>query len=251
MQSIGQTLREARMRQGIDIREVETATKIRAKYLRALENEEFDLLPGPTLIRTFMRTYARHLGLDEQLLVEEYRARHEARSETEMQSFAPQTRPRSDRRDRRPPGRGTVALGLVGALLVFILVLGLTGDEGGDEPVGREPEAPARTEDPPDRRPERDRNRPAARFVNLRVIPTEETYVCVDDGSDRVLFEGTLAEPRAFRRRQLRINLGKRSVRLRVNGDPVRIEASADSAGFDFQAGEPPRELPEAERPCV
>ena len=46
---IGQTLRDARLRQKIDMTEVEAATKIRAKYLRALENEEWDLLPGPDL----------------------------------------------------------------------------------------------------------------------------------------------------------------------------------------------------------
>ena len=46
MPEIGETLREARMRRRIDMTEVEAATKIRAKYLRALENEEWDLLPG-------------------------------------------------------------------------------------------------------------------------------------------------------------------------------------------------------------
>jgi hypothetical protein len=56
MQAIGDTLREARMRQKIDIADVEAATKIRAKYLRALENEEFGLLPGPTFVRTFLRS---------------------------------------------------------------------------------------------------------------------------------------------------------------------------------------------------
>ena len=67
------------MRQKIDIAEVETATKIRAKYLRALENEEFGLLPGNTFVKTFLRTYGEYLGLDAQLLVEEYRAEHEPR----------------------------------------------------------------------------------------------------------------------------------------------------------------------------
>ena len=47
MPPIGETLREARMRQKLDIADVEERTKIRAKYLRALENEEWGLLPGP------------------------------------------------------------------------------------------------------------------------------------------------------------------------------------------------------------
>ena len=65
------------MRQRIDISEVESETKIRAKYLRALENEEWDLLPGPTFVKTFLRTYAEYLDLDPRLLVEEYRQRFE------------------------------------------------------------------------------------------------------------------------------------------------------------------------------
>ena len=62
MPDIGATLREARMRQRIDISEIEAETKIRAKYLRALENEEWDLLPGPTFVKSFLRTYADALG---------------------------------------------------------------------------------------------------------------------------------------------------------------------------------------------
>ncbi len=77
MPEIGPTLRETRMRQRLDIVEVEAATKIRAKYLRALENEEWDQLPGPTFVRTFLRTYGDYLGLDSKMLVEEYKQRFE------------------------------------------------------------------------------------------------------------------------------------------------------------------------------
>ena len=73
MPTIGETLREARMRQRLDIADVERQTKIRAKYLRALENEEFSMLPGPTFVKTFLRTYAELLGLDPHALVEQYR----------------------------------------------------------------------------------------------------------------------------------------------------------------------------------
>ena len=71
MPPIGETLREARMRQRLDIADVEERTKIRAKYLRALENEEWGLLPGPTFVKTFLRTYAEVVGVDPYLLVEE------------------------------------------------------------------------------------------------------------------------------------------------------------------------------------
>ena len=77
MPEIGDQLSDTRMRNRIDITEVEAATKIRAKYLRALENDEWDLLPGPTFVKTFLRTYADYLGLDARNLVEEYRSRYE------------------------------------------------------------------------------------------------------------------------------------------------------------------------------
>src|SRR5690349_19277717 len=101
MPAIGATLREARMRARIDISEIESETKIRAKYLRALENEEWDLLPGPTYVKSFLRTYADALGLDSRLLLEEYKLRHERLSDIELQPIAPPGR-RERRRQRRP-----------------------------------------------------------------------------------------------------------------------------------------------------
>ena len=68
MTDIGVTLREARMRARIDITEVERATKIRARYLRAMEHEEWDALPGPVYVKSFLRTYSDYLGLDTRML---------------------------------------------------------------------------------------------------------------------------------------------------------------------------------------
>ena len=84
------------MRQRLDIADVEQRTKIRAKYLRALENEEFGMLPGPTFVKTFLRTYAEMLGLDPHVLVEEYRATTRARTSSSC-----------SRSDRRRPWRGS------------------------------------------------------------------------------------------------------------------------------------------------
>src|SRR3954451_1786024 len=103
--SIGETLREARMRQHLDITDVEAKTKIRAKYLRALENEDFGMLPGSTFVKSFLRTYAEFLGLDPHLLVEESRARHDPRDESELTPFA--RAPSGRQRRRRPPRRPT------------------------------------------------------------------------------------------------------------------------------------------------
>ena len=136
MPEIGDQLRETRMRNRIDISEVEAATKIRAKYLRALENEEWDLLPGPTFVKTFLRTYADYLGLDARNLVEEYRSRYERSSGPELTPFGPS---RGSRR-ARPPRRFAltpwllIGLGLI-LLVGALFVIGSWGDDDdpGDE----------------------------------------------------------------------------------------------------------------------
>src|SRR5829696_10360774 len=78
MFDIGTSLREARVRQGVDLLEAERATKIRSKYLRALEDERFELLPAQTYVKGFLRSYAEYLGLDGQLYVDEFNSRYVA-----------------------------------------------------------------------------------------------------------------------------------------------------------------------------
>ena len=75
MFEIGNSLREARVRQQLELSEVELATKIRGRYLRALEEESFDALPAQTYVKGFLRTYADYLGLDGQLYVDEFNSR--------------------------------------------------------------------------------------------------------------------------------------------------------------------------------
>jgi hypothetical protein len=72
---IGNSLREARVRQGLEYPQIELATKIRAKYVRALEDEQFGVLPAQPYVKGFLRTYAEYLGLDGQLYVDEYSSR--------------------------------------------------------------------------------------------------------------------------------------------------------------------------------
>src|SRR3954468_15127189 len=118
MPEIGDQLRDTRMRNRIDIADVEAATKIRAKYLRALENEEWELLPGPTFVKTFLRTYADYLGLDARNLVEEYRSRYERSSGPELTPFGGS---RGTRRGR-PPRRFALTPWLLIALGLILLV---------------------------------------------------------------------------------------------------------------------------------
>jgi cytoskeleton protein RodZ len=73
---LGNSLREVRVRQGLDYPQVELATKIRAKYIRAMEDEAFEILPSETYVKGFLRSYAEYLGLDGQLYVDEYNSRY-------------------------------------------------------------------------------------------------------------------------------------------------------------------------------
>jgi cytoskeleton protein RodZ len=106
MTDIGAMLREARMREHLDIAEFEARTKIRAKYLRALEDEEWALLPGYTFTKAFLRTYADMLGLDGRMLVDEFKRQHQDPSELELAPVLPARRDarRGARRGRDRPG---------------------------------------------------------------------------------------------------------------------------------------------------
>jgi cytoskeleton protein RodZ len=99
MTDIGAMLREARMREHLDIAEFEARTKIRAKYLRALEDEEWALLPGYTFTKAFLRTYADMLGLDGRMLVDEFKRQYPDPSELELAPVLPARR--DARRDAR------------------------------------------------------------------------------------------------------------------------------------------------------
>jgi hypothetical protein len=116
---IGNSLREARERQGLGYPEIELATKIRAKYIRALEEEDFTSIPGDAYIRGFLRSYAEYLGLDGDVYVDEYASRF-------ITSWRDELPPRRERRKlrtgERPIERRTVLLVLAGIALVAILV---------------------------------------------------------------------------------------------------------------------------------
>jgi hypothetical protein len=237
MQAIGERLREARMRQGLDIHEVELATKIRGKYLRALEDDEFSMLPGGTYVKSFLRTYAEHLGLDAHLLVEEYRVQHEPRGPEEGQALTP---PVGRAPDRRPPRVGLAIIGLASG-----------GDSG--KKKASAPARPAGKAKPKKKRKHAARPAPAKPTqLKLKVVPSETTYICVDDGSGNKLFEGTIAKSQSFHGKTLRINLGRTSASLYLNGKRVRYTPGADAtAGVAFSRSGKSSDLPSGQRPCA
>jgi cytoskeleton protein RodZ len=132
--SIGATLRDARRRYGLEVREVEERTKIRARYIRALENEDWETLPAPAYVRGFLRTYGQLLGLDGDMLADEYRRTYgEGPAATGAAPPEPLLSERRRPGDRQPPSRGVIIGGIVLGIVVLIFILGLLGGDGGDE----------------------------------------------------------------------------------------------------------------------
>src|SRR5215212_3169312 len=247
MPSIGETLREARMRQRLDISDVEQRTKIRAKYLRALENEEFAMLPGPTFVKTFLRTYSEQLGLDPHVLVEEYRANYEGEDDLDLQPLGPPGAIRRDRRRGPRLGPGMLAFLVLVAVVAVLAVIGLVSDSGdGGEQASRTGTTPQRTSTEPKKK-----KRAVPTRVTLRVVPATPTYVCVDRGlGTAVLFEGTIDKQETFRGKRVRVDLGKRDVQLWRNGKRVKVTPGPDPVGYAFTPRRA-RELPVGRRPCA
>jgi cytoskeleton protein RodZ len=256
MPDIGATLREARMRARIDISEIEAETKIRAKYLRALENEEWDLLPGPTYVRTFLRTYAEALGLDARLMVEEYRLRHERVSEQELLPISPGTARAARERRPRPPrfGRGWLIGIVVVALAAALFFLGRSGSGNDPDPdSARGPATTATTTRAPASRPVRKRAKPAApRNARVQIVPTAPVYVCLIDARGRRLLDGALLDAgsprRVYRSRAFRLTLGNGSAALRVNGVRRDVPDVSDGIGYRI-TGKGVKRLSPAARP--
>ncbi|MGH3066171.1 MAG: RodZ domain-containing protein [Gaiellaceae bacterium] len=130
MFDIGSSLREARLRLELDFPELEERTKIRPKYLRALEDERFDILPAPTYVRGFLRSYAETLGLDGQPFVDEYNTRFAVGEDDAPLRARRAPAPRRDHgaRESRIAGLALFAIAVATALVIAAWRFG--GPEG-------------------------------------------------------------------------------------------------------------------------
>ncbi len=270
MAEIGVTLREARMRAGIDIAEVESRTKIRAKYLRALENEEWSLLPGSTFVKSFLRTYAETLGLDAKLLVEEYKFRHEPYENGGDGVVPRQNGRRGGRRGRNPGAFGPpkrtnwlplVALVVLVAVLLFAVYRMSQGEDEDQRPTASVPTTTTSAADTAEARraaaaEERRERRAAARqVVNLRVTATgtATTFVCVENASGKRVIDGVTLQPgkstERVRSKRFDVTIGAPSAK--VTDGKRRLQVKADDRNviaYRITKDELKR-LPEGQRP--
>lgn len=225
MFEIGLSLREARTRQGLDFPEMETRTKVRAKYLRLLEEEQFDHLPAHTYIKGFLRTYADCLGLDGQLYVDEYNSRFVVgEDETHVRvRRAPATtsRSRSRRRERRESRVVVLALAAIAIVTALVIAAWRFGGPSGQDvhglttATGGKPAAQIKTS-----------------VVAVRAV-RGASFVVVRyrRSSGRPLFSGTLeqGEVQTFPQRLLWLSItSPRNVVVTVYGKRITIPKSGD-----------------------
>jgi cytoskeleton protein RodZ len=264
MPEIGATLREARMRARIDVSEIEAQTKIRAKYLRALENEEWSLLPGPTFVKSFLRTYAQALDLDGKALVEEYRLEHERPSDATLEPIV-STPQRNRARGRAAPSNGpsrgyllaVVGIGLVIVVLIVALVSG--GGEGGSPTHTATTTASAAR-----KRPASGSRQPAYRHagvspgtgasaVSLSLKTTGPVYVCLIGDGGRKLIPGLILPAneatRTFHAKRFAVDLGNSSVTLFVDGTARTVPPSSEPIGYAITKARGRQPLSAAQRP--
>jgi cytoskeletal protein RodZ len=254
MPEIGDQLRETRMRNRIDITEVEAATKIRAKYLRALENEEWDLLPGPTFVKTFLRTYADYLGLDARNLVEEYRSRYERSAAQELTPFGTNLGGRRARPRRPVFGPWIAVLVGVALLIAALYLLGTWGDDDPGEETTATP-SPTATATPAGDGEEKKKQKKAPakpKVVRLQIQPTGPVSVCLENAGGEPLIQNLTLEANqdteTFRSKRFVMSFGTGEAVMRVDGKAYQVSDDAP-IGYEVRAGGKPKPLPEAERP--
>ncbi len=236
------------MREGLDISDIEASTKIRAKYLRALENEEWDLLPGPTFVKSFLRTYAEALGLDSRMLLEEYKLRYERFEDYDTRAASQRTPGPAAGRERRPPRRRNPArwIFIAAAVMVVIIVIALL--DSGSSPkkdttttVGagapQTTTSNASTTTATTASITKVSTAGGGRSVTLQVVPTGSVYVCLISHGKR-LINGQVLEvghPSAsYHSTSYLLSLGNGNARLRVGSTNVAVPDNGKPIGYSI-----------------
>ena len=202
MFDLGSSLRDARERKRLTFADLEQVTKVRAKYLRALEADDFATLPGATYVKGFLRAYAEALGLDGQLYVDEYNSRFV----TGVEETIIRPRRMAQSREVRWVERHALALVLVAIAVITVAVIGSWRFAPGGGSAGSSAGKPASS--PP-------ASPPAATVVPLARLALHArgtTWIEVHNASPagRLLFQGTLqrGDSKSFSGSRLWLNVG-------------------------------------------
>jgi cytoskeletal protein RodZ len=245
MPEIGETLRDARMRARIDVSEIEAKTKIRAKYLRALENEEWGLLPGPTFVKSFLRTYAQALGLDGKALVEEYRLSHEHPSEAALEPIV--SSPQSSRgrpsggRPPSGPSRGYIAT--VGAivLVIVLLIVALISNGGGSKSNSASTASSTTPKTSTNKAKRHSASSGTSSVVALSLRASAPVYVCLIGDRGRRAIDGKELQAgettSTYHAKHFEITLGNSSVTMILDGHARSVPASSKAIGYSIVRG--------------
>lgn len=247
---IGATLREARNRRKLDLSEVEAAIKIRPRYLSALENEDWDVLPGGAYTRGFIRTYAAFLGLDGERLADEYR-RETAPAGGERVPRRIEAVPASARHGGGPRVSGRmVAVLVVLALVALVVAIGLASGGGG----GSSPSHSQQAHEGKARRSGHGGKGAASKpGIALSLAATGEVWVCVLDSAGEPVVNGEILEAGVqagpFRGRGFTMAFGNGEVRVSVDGKKRPTPPSSSPVGYAIDGKGRMTTLEEGERP--
>ena len=172
MFEIGGSLREARLKRGLTPADVQKAIRIRDRYLQALEEERWELLPGDAYVKGFLRTYADYLGLDGNLYVDEYNNRFAHHDEL---PFVPERFARSRPRPRRTGRlRPVLVIGVIAAIVIAVAAWRLSGSSGGGKQGTPPTSTPTTTATHTNTTPKKHKRKPKHIAVAL---PTHATLV--------------------------------------------------------------------------
>ena len=215
MFEIGNSLREARVRRGIEFPQAELSTKIRGKYLRALEEEHFEVLPAETYVKGFLRTYAEYLGLDGQLYVDEYNSRFVI-GEEQTEARARRSAARPQRRNRRIE-TNVVLVALAAIAVLTVIVISAWKASGGKPKLTGTTASHVTTTAGP----------PAALLTVTALRGTTHLTARVANARGNVAFDGTIAKgdpARAIRGRRLWVQIDSpENLRIEVRGTLVHV----------------------------
>ena len=243
---IGSTLRDARNRRKIDLSEVEETTKIRVRFLRAMENEEWDVLPGDIYTRAFIKTYASYLGLDGERLAESYRGEGGAPDRAPSRVEPALSARRQPARSRA--GGRILAVVIVAALIGAVVAIALaTG--GNDSPAknsGSDTQGKSNAKaTPPAKAP--------ASGVAISLEATDEVWVCLLDAAEKPVINGQILAAGEtegpFHSGEFSVAFGNGSVAMEIDGSPADLPESSSPIGFAVDGKGRLTELREGERP--